>query len=150
VVEIMPGRDSLSHSFRRYRLDDGLLSETILHLDIDRERGDVWIVTENGLTRFESPSRPLARSLSSAKVYPNPFRARHDFVLFDGLSAGSEIQVLTQGGSVVYRASLGADGGGQVRWDGRNAAGRKVKEGIYFYVIRSPGEVKRGKLVVAR
>jgi ligand-binding sensor domain-containing protein len=150
LVEIIPGRDSLSHAFRRYRLEDGLLSETVLHLDVDEERGDVWIVTEKGVNRFQSASRPLARSLSSAKVYPNPFRDRHGFVLFDGLSAGSKVEVLTQGGSVVYQAALGSDDGGQLRWDGRNAAGRRVTEGVYFYVIRSSKDVKRGKLIVAR
>jgi hypothetical protein len=150
VIEIIPSRDSLLHSFRRYRLDDGLLSETVDHLDVNPDNGDVWVVSEKGVSRFQSPSRPLARSLSSAKVYPNPFRARHAHVLFDNLSQGSRIEVLAQGGSVVYQATLKPDDGGQLRWDGRNASGQKVKEGVYFYVIRSSKDTRHGRLVVAR
>jgi hypothetical protein len=29
-------------------------------------------------------------------------------------------------------------------------AGSRVREGVYFYVIRSPRETKRGKIIVAR
>ena len=67
-----------------------------------------------------------------------------------GQGRGSEIQVLTQGGSVLYSRRLLAEDGNQLRWDGRNRAGRKVTEGIYFYTIRSPKDLKRGKLIVGR
>jgi hypothetical protein len=150
IFEVTPGRDSLSHSFRRYGLNDGLVSEIIFHLDVNPDNGDVWIVTEKGLSRFESLSRPTQPSLSGVKVYPNPFLPKHAAVVFDKLSAGSELQVTTQSGSVVYHKSLAAGSGDQIRWDGRNQAGHRVREGVYFYVVRSPKETKNGKIIVAR
>ena len=150
VVEIIPGRDSLSHTFRRYGVNDGLLSETVYHLSIDTSSGDVWVVTDRGLARYESASRPAKKSLSSARVFPNPFLAKHSHVIFDGLAADSEIQILTPGGSVLYSRRLKPSDGDQLRWDGLNQGGRKVAEGVYFYVIRSPNDIKRGKLIVGR
>ncbi|HKP96492.1 MAG TPA: T9SS type A sorting domain-containing protein [Fibrobacteria bacterium] len=150
VYEIVPGRDSLAHTFRHYGLNDGLLSETIFHLDVNQDNGDVWVATEKGLARFESPSRPTRPNLSSLKVYPNPFLSKHAEVVFSNLSPGSEIQVATQSGSVVYHRSLAAGAGDQIRWDGRNQAGQRVREGVYFYVVRSPKETRNGKIIVAR
>lgn len=150
VVEITPGRDSASHAMRRYGLNDGLLSETIYHLSVDSGSGRVWVVTDRGLASYQSASRPERRTLASARVYPNPFLARHGQVVFDGLASGSEIQVLTQSGSVVYSRKLAAADGDQLRWDGRNLAGARIREGVYFWVIRSPRDHKRGKIIVAR
>lgn len=150
VFEIIPGKDSLSHSFRQYGLNDGLVSEVIFALDVNPENGEVWIATEKGLARFESASRPNRPNLAQAKVFPNPFLAKHEVLVFANLSPGSEIQVLTQSGSVVYHKSLQAGMGDQIRWDGRNRAGARVREGVYFYVIRSPKETRNGKIIVAR
>lgn len=150
LVEITPGRDSLAHTFRRYGVNDGLISENVYHLSVDSASGHLWVVTEKGLARLETTSRPAARSLSAARVYPNPFLAKHSQVVFDGLADGSEIQILTQGGSILYSRRLLPTDGNQLRWDGRNLAGRKVTEGIYFYVIRSPKDLKRGKIIVGR
>lgn len=150
VVEITPGRDSLAHTFTRYGTNHGLLSETVYHLSVDSASGHVWMVTDRGITRYESASKPSPKSLSAARAYPNPFLAKHSQVIFDRLEEGSELQILTQGGSVLYRARLQPSDGDQLRWDGRNHAGRRVSEGVYFYVIRSSGDLKRGKLIVGR
>jgi hypothetical protein len=150
VFEIIPGKDSLSHSFRHYGLNEGLLSEVIFALDVNPENGEVWIATEKGVARYASASRPTRPDLAQAKVFPNPFLAKHEGLIFDNLSPGSEIQVLTQSGSVVYHKSLASGTGDQIRWDGRNRAGARIREGVYFYVIRSPTETKNGKIIVAR
>jgi hypothetical protein len=150
LFEITPGRDTLSHAFRHYGLNDGLLSETIFNLEVNPLNGEVWIATEKGMSRYESSSRPDQPDLSAAKVYPNPFLAKHENVVFVNLSPGSAIQVMTQSGSVVYQRKLASGEGDQIRWNGRNLAGARVKEGVYFYVIRSPKETKNGKIIVAR
>ena len=150
VFEILPGRDSLAHTFRKYGLNDGLLSETIFHLDVNQDNGEIWVATEKGLSRFESRSRPSLTSLSAAKVFPNPFLPKHENVIFANLSSGSAIQVMTQSGSVVWQKTLASGDGDQIRWNGRNNAGERVKEGVYFYVIRSSSESKNGKIIVAR
>ncbi len=150
VFEITPGKDSLSHSFKKYGLNEGLLSENVYNLDVNPANGEVWAVSNKGISRYESGSRPVFSGLAGAKVYPNPFLAKHRYLIFDNLSPGSRIQVFTQGGSVVYHASLASDAGGQLRWDGRNQSGARVTEGVYFYAITSGGQLKNGKIIVAR
>jgi ligand-binding sensor domain-containing protein len=150
IFEITPSRDSLAHGFRRYGLNDGLLSEAIFNLTVDNDDAAVWVTTEKGIARFESGSRPTSQNLSAIKVFPNPFLAKHAAITFDKLAAGSEVQVTTQSGSVVFHRSLASGNGDQIRWDGRNMAGERVREGVYFYVVRSAKELKNGKLIVAR
>lgn len=150
VVEISPGRDSLAHTFQRYGVNNGLISENIYHLSVDSAAGHLWVVTDRGLARMETASRPPTRSLKSARVFPNPFLAKHSQVVFDGLADGSKIQILTQGGSVIYSRRLQPTDGNQLRWDGRNPSGLKVTEGVYFYVISSAKDHKRGKLIVGK
>ena len=150
LVEITPSRDSTHHEARRYGLNEGMLSEYVYHIAADTTNGMIWAVTDRGLTSYESPSRPVAAKLKEARAFPNPFLSRHTHVLFDGLSDGSRLQILTQGGSVVYSRSLTPDDGHQIRWDGRNQSGSRVREGVYFYVIRAGGETSRGKLIIAR
>jgi len=151
VFEVVPGKDSTLHTFGKYGLNDGLLTETIYNLSVNPDNGDVWVTTEKGVSRYESPSRPPPPDLSGVKAYPNPFLPKHQAVVFDNLAAGSEVEVLTQSGEVVFRRTLSKGGAGdQIRWDGRNPAGKRVTEGVYFYVVKSPKETKHGKLIVAR
>jgi flagellar hook assembly protein FlgD len=85
------------------------------------------------------------------KAYPNPFLPKHRVVVFDNLASGSEVEVMTHSGEVVFRRTLSKGGAGdQIQWDGRNPAGKRVTEGVYFYVVKSPKETKHGKLIVAR
>lgn len=150
VIEITPGRDSLSHVFRRYGLNDGLLSESVYHLSVNQDNGEIWMATEKGLARYQSASRPAKPDFSELKVYPNPFLPKHAAVVFDNLASGSKLQVMTQSGSVVYQKSMTSGTGNQFLWDGRNQGGQRVREGVYFYVVRSPKETRHGKIIVAR
>lgn len=151
VFEVIPGKDSSLHTFRKYGLNDGLLSETIFNLSVNPDNGDVWVSTDKGIARYESFSRPLRPNLSDVKAYPNPFLPKHRVVVFDNLAAGSEVQVLTQAGEVVFRRTLSKGGAGdQIQWDGRNPSGKRVTEGVYFYVVKTSKETKHGKLIVAR
>lgn len=151
VFEVTPGRDSSLHSFRKYGLNDGLLSEAVFNLSVNPDNGDIWVTTDKGISRYESPSRPTRPNLSEVKAYPNPFLPKHRVVVFDNLSAGSEVEVLTQSGEVVFRRTLSKGGlGDQIQWDGRNPSGKRVTEGVYFYVVKSSRETKHGKLIVAR
>ncbi len=150
LFEVIPGRDTLSHTFRHYGLTEGLVSEIIYHVEVDQHTGAVWVATDKGLSMYQSSSRPVLENLNGVKVYPNPFLPKHNAVIFDNLAEGSEVDVLTQAGSVVWHRSLQAGDGGQIRWEGRNRADERVKEGVYFWRVRSGGDVRNGKLIVAR
>jgi hypothetical protein len=134
----------------RYTLDDGLLSNTISDISVDKQSGKVWVATDLGVSMLESDSRPPASDADGIKVYPNPFLAKHRLVVFDNLPSGAEVKIHTASGSVIKAFPPSAIKGGQCQWDGNNAAGRKITPGVYLYSIVGGGKTKRGKLIVDR
>ena len=91
-----------------------------------------------------------AADLSSAKVYPNPFRPAlgHTAVTFAQLPAGAEIRIYTISGELVRE--LAADAGGIARWDATNKDGRGVASGGYFALVRGAGDKSVLKVVIQR
>lgn len=135
---------------QRFTLDDGLLSNTITDVSVNKENGQVWVATDIGVNMYESGIRPLSTSFNTIKVYPNPFRAQHRYVLFENLPAGVDIKIHTQSGNVVRTFPSSTIKGGQCQWDGNNTAGNKVTPGIYLYSIAGSGKNTQGKIIVAR
>lgn len=142
---------SLNNIFvQRYSLDDGLLSNTITDISVNKDDGQVWLATENGINMYESEYRHIVTGFSSLKVYPNPFRARHQYVLFDNLPSGVDVRIHTESGIVVKNFPSSMIKGGQCQWDGRNTQGIKVTPGIYLYSVTGSGKNTQGKIIVAR
>ena len=134
----------------RFTLDDGLLSYQITDLSVDKSNGQIWMATDLGISMYESEGRPAAPNVDRLRVYPNPFRPWHRFLVFDNLPKGSRVRIHTESGSVVRSYSSADVKGGQCQWDGLNASGNKVKPGIYLYSVDGGTAAKRGKIIVAR
>ncbi|MBF0431242.1 MAG: gliding motility-associated C-terminal domain-containing protein [Fibrobacteria bacterium] len=149
LFNIIPGEKTPVREYKRFRNRDGLLSEEITHMHLDKQTGHLWMVTENGLNRLESSGRTISSTLKSAKVYPNPFRAHHQYVIFEDITVSSMVYVFNQSGDMVFSATADESSGGQVKWDGKNTSGNKVKPGVYYYVIKSGSRVVKGKLILA-
>ncbi len=133
-----------------YNMDNGLLDNLIFDLAVSKKNGQVWVTTKNGVNMFEGPARPLAPNLQQVQVYPNPFRAKHQLVVFDNLAKGSSIRIFTQSGNTVRYFPASQILGNQFQWDGNNANGERVKPGVYLYGIEANTGTTQGKLIVAR
>ena len=55
---------------------------------------------------------------------------------------GQPVRTLVQG--------VAAPGWHEVRWDGRDAAGRAVASGVYLYRLATVGGVRTGKMTLVR
>jgi frataxin-like iron-binding protein CyaY len=150
LFHFSPAQVVEASSSQRYTIDDGLLSNTITDVSVNKKTGQVWVATDIGTSMFESESRRLATNFSAIKVYPNPFRVQHRFVIFENLPAGVEIRIHTQSGNVVKTFPPSSIKGGQCQWDGRSVQGNKVTPGIYLYSITGSGKHTQGKIIVAR
>lgn len=150
LFHVRPGPDPDFPEVVHYTTDNGLLSNRIIDLSVDRETGDVWVSTESGINRLEGPSPPVREDATSVRAYPNPFLGKHSLLVLDNLPKGAEADILTQSGSVVRHFRSSEMRGNQFHWDGTNASGRKVKPGIFFYSVTSDGKGARGKIIVAR
>jgi hypothetical protein len=150
LIKIIPGSQKPVQSSIKYKNRDGLLDDEVINFHINKKTGEIWIVTDKGLNRFESSGRTLQSTLSSALVYPNPFKPEHSFVVFDNLTASSEVYIFNQSGNVIFTAGTNDIRGGQLRWYGTNQHGRRVKAGVYFYALKSDNGSVKGTIIVAR
>ncbi len=92
-----------------------------------------------------------ATALSDAYAYPNPFKPSegHTTVTFTNLASQCTIKIFTLSGNLVKTISE-SSGTGMNTWDVKNEAGQVLQSGLYFYVIKSPSDVKTGKLVIIK
>ncbi len=83
-------------------------------------------------------------TLDEIVSYPNPAK---DKVIFDKLPKGSKIDIYSMTGELVYSMTVR---NAKSEWYLINAAGRKVGNGIYFYVVKHNGNLKTGKIAIVR
>lgn len=150
LFHVRPGNNPDEPDVEIFTADNGLLSNRVIDVSVDKGTGDVWVVSESGINRLEGPSPPYRGGVSAVRAYPNPFLGKHSLLVIDNLPPGAEADVLTQSGSVVRHFRPSEMRGNQFQWDGNNASGRKVKPGIYFYSVSADGKGNRGKIIVAR
>ena len=96
---------------------------------------------------------------------PNPFYVDVDnptnITLAISQPAPVKLSIYDVSGELVYRKSFQASelnnnpGNPQFKsyyipWDGHNGTGQKVKTGVYFYTVETPGKVGRNKIAVIR
>lgn len=105
---------------------------------VDAGRAYVILVDTDGTVsvddRFESPSAGAKASVTS---HPNPFQEKVSIVLESDLPF-DELKVTDlMGREIVSLVAEGTNaGGGELVWDGTDATGRPVADGIYFVVAR--------------
>ncbi|MEI7480993.1 MAG: T9SS type A sorting domain-containing protein, partial [Elusimicrobiota bacterium] len=92
-----------------------------------------------------------ASSLSSIKVFPNPFDpGRHTQGLtIDNLTSDAEISIFTVSGELVKKVEYTTQNGRAI-WDGTNEGGRKVASGVYIALIKASGGNKKVKIAVEK
>lgn len=87
--------------------------------------------------------------LETAYAYPVPFRReRGDSVLtFSDLAQRVTIKIFNAGGRWVQTLEE-TDGDGELSWDVRDKDGIPLASGVYFYLLETSTDKKRGKLVI--
>lgn len=114
-----------------YRTDNSpLLSNTITMLACDPHGNDVLIGTPEGLFVYSSDSAPAAEDYSDVYAYPNPVRPDYTgWITINGLMDKSLVKIADQQGNVIWS---GKSEGGMAQWDGCDAAGNRVRSGVYM------------------
>jgi ligand-binding sensor domain-containing protein len=127
--------------------NSNICADNVLRLKIDKKTGNVWVGTDNGLSRFESGIGAPAEDLAQVLAYPNPFviESGNELLTFDRLPYEAEVRIFTIAGELVKEIKSGN------RWDGRNQGGELVAGGIYlFHVQDGENESAIGKIAVIR
>lgn len=128
----------------------------------DPELGEEYLCKDELVSA--SIAVPPQTVLRNIYAVPNPFRSGssvfstpnyHNFpdnnMRFVNVPAGSEMQIYTPSGDLVWRFNNPVGGTGNVVWDTRNLAGRPVSSGIYIYRVEVPGgEGVFGRIIIIR
>ncbi|MBI4397059.1 MAG: fibronectin type III domain-containing protein [Elusimicrobia bacterium] len=89
--------------------------------------------------------------LSKAHAFPVPFKPSlgHTKIVFTDLSSIADIKIFTASGEFVKELQE-SDGDGSTEWDVTNSEGSPVKSGLFFFIIDSGEQKKRGKLLIVK
>ncbi len=112
-----------------------LIDDNVLSLAANFDDGTIYLGTENGLFGFKSLS-VMPNDNYDLVCYPQPFRLRrNDLMTIDGLTADSDVKILTINGELVK--TIKAQGRKAI-WDGKDENKKLVPSGIYLVVPYSP------------
>ncbi len=131
--------------------NSGLMADQVRGLKYNPASGEIFALTDFGISVFRSSSVEPASDPETPEVFPNPFLpAEHDQVWFRGLSKESDVLIFSMNGRLIRKLS-GLPS--QVRsWDGLDENGKPVPTGIYVFSFRDSGKGKSttGKVAVIR
>jgi len=118
-----------------------------------------WDNSNNSTTLRTTILVVLQRKLALHSVlnYPNPFRKRTDFTFYLTADAWVKVRVFTVAGRLIYESppQFLPSGFNWIPWDGRDADGDPVANGLYLYQVSATNQKGEraealGKLVIAR
>ena len=103
----------------------------------------------------EEPPTAVETPLAGATLgqnFPNPFNPSTTIEYSLSAQARAVVAVYTTDGALVTRLDGGMNGPGkhQVKWDGRDASGKPVTSGIYFYRLEGAASVAPRKMVLLK
>ncbi|MBN1893278.1 hypothetical protein JW906_02240 [bacterium] len=146
-------RSSEDYTWTHYQAENsGLVSNKVLSLALDSGSGYLYIGTDAGVSRLQTPySSPLAVP-KELRIYPNPFLpARHGELVVDDLSENVTLAVFSADGFLVRKYENRLVHGRRLSWDGRDEDGKPVPGGVYLIVAQTEsGETRSAKAALVR
>lgn len=117
-----------------------LLSNRINHITIQRQTGEVFFATANGIVSYRGTATEGAEDYSEVTVFPNPVRETyHGVITVSGLKENSFCKVADAAGNLVWQDYAN---GGTFTWNGRDFNGKRPATGVYF-VFASDADGKK-------
>lgn len=107
-----------------------MLSNRINHITIQRQTGEVFFATANGIVSYRGTATEGAEDYSEVTVFPNPVRETyHGVITVSGLKENSFCKVVDAAGNLVWQDYAN---GGTFTWNGRDFNGKRPATGVYF------------------
>jgi len=111
----------------------------------------VWFVIGTR-TAVDDGGVPLPAATALLQNYPNPFNPSTEIRYVLAVQSDVSLEVYDLLGRHVRSLASGMEAAGlhTVSWDGRDAAGREVSSGLYFYRLRTAGAVQARRMMLLR
>ncbi|HEY3403508.1 MAG TPA: T9SS type A sorting domain-containing protein [Ohtaekwangia sp.] len=124
-----------------------LLSNVIRDIEIDGKTGEVFFITDKGISSFRSDATD-GGSTQKIKIFPNPvLRTFSGTVGISGLATDAEVKITDISGKLVWQSQAQ---GGTASWNVQDYNGRRASTGIYLVFSATPDgrESQVGKIAV--
>ncbi|KMQ51983.1 NHL repeats containing protein [Chitinispirillum alkaliphilum] len=146
--ELHPYRqDSVSLQF--ITTDNGILSNSIVDISVNREKGLLWVATDAGVSKLYLGSQSRLSSDEKIEVFPNPYSVsnRHqgaDRITFSKLEPRSTVSLYSVDGQLV--AQLESERISDYEWQSGWRPPQDIVPGTYVVLTRPSG--KKAKLLI--
>ena len=127
-----------------------LLSNTIYDIAFNNQDGQVYILTENGISILGVPFSDENEDLDELYISPQPFIIPNDeYIYIKKLISGSNVKILTINGYVFKEFNLNYNEN-IIKWDGRDELGNLLSSGIYYITSYKSGNSISKKIAIIR
>ena len=118
-----------------------MFSNQIFDIAINHVTGEVFFATAKGLISYRGTATAGRETYDEVTVFPNPVREGYDgYISVTGLKDKSFCKIVDSSGRLVWQSYAN---GGELVWDGKNYAGKKVATGVYFVFSSDENGKKR-------
>ncbi|MGB1307132.1 MAG: two-component regulator propeller domain-containing protein, partial [Flavobacteriales bacterium] len=113
-----------------------LLSNTINHISIDNNSGEVFISTNKGLISYKGEATAGEKQHGNVLVYPNPVKENYNGpIAIKNVVENANIKITDIKGNLIKTTTAF---GGQAIWDGKNKYGERANTGVYLVFSTDP------------
>jgi hypothetical protein len=120
-----------------------LLSDDILSTAINQQSGEVFFLSDKGLSSYLSDATEPSEEMTDDNVYAYPNPVTPDYtgqITIVGLSYNADVKITASNGALIAE---GRSNGGMFTWNGCDKKGKRVASGIYM-VITATSDGKKG------
>jgi hypothetical protein len=134
---------------KQFNVDNSpLISNNIIDMEIDKNTGELFIITDKGLVSYRSDATKGRDDYENVEIFPNPARPEFEGpITIQGIKTDSDVRITDVAGNLVYKTT---SNGGTATWNGLTIQGEKVSTGVYL-IWTAPNEGKGrfvGKVLV--
>lgn len=134
---------------KQFNVDNSpLISNNIIDMEIDKNTGELFIITDKGLVSYRSDASQGRDDYENVEIFPNPARPEFEGpITIQGIKTDSDVRITDVAGNLVYKTT---SNGGTATWNGLTIQGEKVSTGVYL-IWTAPNEGKGrfvGKVLV--
>jgi ligand-binding sensor domain-containing protein len=113
-----------------------ILSNTINHIAINQNSGEVLISTEKGLISYKAEATEGESKHGNVLVYPNPVKENYNGpIAIKNVVENANVKITDIKGNLIKTV---AAFGGQAIWDGKNIYGERANTGVYLVFSTDP------------